>query len=68
MKTAIQILNAVLFAIFFFEYAVAMEPPQPAGTRRFLQTYAGQISTGAYPMLKPVWEMGYKVSDRSDVA
>ena len=40
-------------------YAVAMEPPQPAGTRRFLQIYAGQLPTGTFPTRKPVWQLGY---------
>jgi hypothetical protein len=64
MKTAATIVNILAFAVLFFDYAVAMEPPQPAGTRRFLQIYAGQLPTGAYPTLKPIWEMGFKLSDR----
>lgn len=64
MKTAKLIVNIFAFAVLFFDYAVAMEPPQPAGTRRFLQIYAGQHPTGTYPTLKPVWELGVKWGDR----
>jgi hypothetical protein len=64
MKTAALILNIFAFAALFIDYAVAMDPPQPAGTRRFLQIYAGQLPTGTFPTRKPVWELGYKISDR----
>lgn len=63
MKTAATIINILAFAVLFFDYAVAMEPPQPAGTRRFLQIYAGQLPTGSFPTLKPVWQMGYSQTD-----
>ncbi len=63
MKTAALILNVLAFVALFFDYAVAMDPPQPAGTRRFLQIYAGQLPTGAYPTLKPLWELGGRASD-----
>jgi len=63
MKTAATIINVLAFMALFFDYAVAMDPPQPAGTRRFLQIYAGQLPTGAYPTRKPVWELGGKASD-----
>ena len=58
MKTAAAILNIFAFTVFFCEYAVAMTPPEPAGTRRFLQIYAGQLPTGNSAR-KPVWEFGY---------
>ena len=64
MKTAPTIINILAFAALFFDYAVAMEPPQPAGTRRFLQIYAGQLPTGNYPTRKPVWELGGKMGDQ----
>ncbi|MGB8286700.1 hypothetical protein [Rhizobium ruizarguesonis] len=35
----------------------------PAGVRRALQTYAGQLPTGGYPTLKPVWQIGVDASD-----
>ena len=63
MKTAATIINVLAFMALFFDYAVAMDPPQPAGTRRFLQIYAGQLPTGAYPTRKPVWELGGKAGD-----
>lgn len=65
MKTAALIINVIAFSALFAEYAVAMQPPQPAGTRRLLQAYAGQLPTGAYPTLKPVWELGFRQNDRA---
>jgi len=65
MKTAAKLVNIFAFAALFFDYAVAMDPPQPAGTRRFLQIYAGQLPTGTYPTQKPVWELGVKWSDQA---
>jgi hypothetical protein len=59
MKTTATIINILAFAVLFSEYAVAMTPPEPAGTRRFLQIYAGQLPTGNFPTRKPVWQMGY---------
>lgn len=64
MKTAATLINIIAFAALFFDYAVAMTPPQPAGTRRFLQIYAGQLPTGAFATRKPVWELGVKWSDQ----
>ena len=63
MKTTATLINIFAFAVLFSEYAVAMTPPEPAGTRRFLQIYAGQLPTGSYPTRKPVWEMGYGQTD-----
>ena len=63
MKTRSLLINIIAFSALFFEYAVAMEAPQPAGTRRFLQIYAGQLPTGSFPTLKPVWQMGYSQTD-----
>lgn len=63
MKTSAIILNIIAFSALFLEYAVAMTPPEPAGTRRFLQIYAGQNPTGTFPTRKVVWEMGYSQTD-----
>jgi hypothetical protein len=63
MKTTATLINILAFAVLFSEYAVAMTPPEPAGTRRFLQIYAGQLPTGSFPTRKPVWEMGYSQTD-----
>jgi hypothetical protein len=65
MKSAATLINILAFAALFFDYAVAMVPPQPAGTRRFLQIYAGQLPTGAYPTLKPIREPAVKWSDQA---
>lgn len=64
MKTTATIINIFAFAVLFFDYAVAMKDVQPAGMRRTLQIYAGQLPTGTYPTLKPVWQMGYGVTDK----
>ncbi|MFM2279547.1 MAG: hypothetical protein RLZZ444_1778 [Pseudomonadota bacterium] len=58
MKPLALMINIFAFAVLFFDYAVAMQPVQPAGMRRCLQIYAGQLPTGAFPTLKPVWELG----------
>ena len=63
MKTTATLINIFAFAVLFSEYAVAMTPPEPAGTRRFLQIYADQLPTGSFPTRKPVWEMGYGQTD-----
>jgi hypothetical protein len=63
MKTTATLINIFAFAVLFFDYAVAMEQVAPAGMRRTLQIYAGQLPTGTYPTLKPVWEMGYRQTD-----
>lgn len=63
MKRFAALVNIFAFAVLFSEYAVAMTPPEPAGTRRFLQIYAGQLPTGSFPTLKPVWQMGYGQTD-----
>ena len=63
MKKTATLINIIAFAALFSEYAVAMTPPEPAGTRHFLQIYAGQLPTGSFPTRKPVWEMGYSHTD-----
>jgi len=63
MKTTATLINIMAFAALFFDYAVAMTPPEPAGTRRFLQIYAGQLPTGTFPTRKVVWEIGYSHTD-----
>lgn len=65
MKTVATMINILAFAALFFDYAIAMQPPQPAGTRRFLQIYAGQLPTGAFPTLKPVCEPGIGWRERA---
>ena len=62
MKTTAAILNLFAFTVFFCEYAVAMTPPEPAGTRRFLQSYSGQLPTGNSAR-KPLWAISYGHSD-----
>ena len=62
MKTTAILINIFAFAVLFTEYAVAMTPPEAAGTRRFLQIYAGQLPTGN-TIRKRVWEMGYSQTE-----
>lgn len=63
MKTIATIINILAFAIVFFDYAVAMQPVAPAGMRRTLQIFAGQLPTGSHPTIKPIWQMGYGMTD-----
>lgn len=63
MKTIATIINILAFTVVFFDYAVAMQPVAPAGMRRTLQIFAGQLPTGAHPTIKPIWQMGYSQTD-----
>jgi len=62
MKTLALSINVLGFAALFLAYAAGTSVERPSGVRRALQTYAGQLPTGAYPTLKPVWELGVTVS------
>lgn len=62
MKTLALSINVLGFAALFLAYAAGASVERPSGVRRALQTYAGQLPTGAYPTLKPVWELGGTVS------
>lgn len=63
MKPLATLINIVAFSALFVAYASVATPDRPAGVRRALQTYAGQMATGTYPTLKPVWEIGGGMSD-----
>ena len=63
MKTIATIINILAFTVVFFDYAVAMEQVAPAGMRRTLQIFAGQLPTGAHPTIKPIWQLGYGMTD-----
>ncbi|WP_428427741.1 hypothetical protein [Pararhizobium sp.] len=63
MKTLAALINVIAFSALFFAYANIGTVEKPAGVRRALQTYAGQLSTGAFPAQKPVWQVGAEVSD-----
>ncbi|OBZ92840.1 hypothetical protein ADU59_24230 [Pararhizobium polonicum] len=63
MKTLAPLINVIAFTALFFAYASVGNVEKPAGVRRALQTYAGQLPTGAYPTLKPVWQIGIDASD-----
>ncbi|WP_275789283.1 hypothetical protein [Pararhizobium gei] len=63
MKTLANIINVIAFSALFFAYASSATMEKPAGVRRALQIYAGQLPTGAYPTLKPVWQIGVDASD-----
>lgn len=63
MKTALKVFSIIPLMALFFDYAVAMQRVEPAGTRRCLRTIAGQTDAGTYPTLKPVWELGVKWAD-----
>lgn len=63
MKTLANIINVIAFSALFFAYASIATVEKPAGVRRALQTYAGQLPTGTFPTLKPVWQIGVETSD-----
>lgn len=56
MTTAAKFINIVAFAALFFDYAVAMAPPEESGTRRLLQVYAKQLPTGGVASFKALPE------------
>ena len=62
MKTLALIVNVAAFTALFFTYTAGDKAERPAGVRRTLQIYAGQLPTGARPTLKPVWELGVQGS------
>ncbi len=63
MKTLATFINVIAFTALFVAYASGASVEQPTGVRRALQTYAGQLPTGSYPTLKPVWQVGVDASD-----
>ncbi|MCF3642892.1 hypothetical protein LXM94_23275 [Rhizobium sp. TRM95111] len=63
MKTLALITNVIAFTALFVAYSMGTDVERPAGVRRAMQTYAGQLPTGAFPTLKPVWELGVKTND-----
>ena len=65
MKTLALTINVIGFIALFVAYAAGASVERPTGVRRALQTYAGQLPTGAYPTLKPVWELGVTVSSQA---
>ncbi|GLR53950.1 hypothetical protein GCM10007923_51670 [Shinella yambaruensis] len=62
MKALVLTINVLGFTALFLAYTMGAAVDRPKGVRRALQTYAGQLPTGAMPTLKPVWELGVKVS------
>lgn len=62
MKTLVLTINVLGFTALFLAYTMGAAVDRPSGVRRALQTYAGQLPTGAFPTLKPVWELGVKVT------
>lgn len=59
MTIAAQFINIVAFAALFFDYAVAMQPPEASGTRRLLQVYAKQLPTGGVAGFKALPEVRF---------
>ena len=62
MKALVLTINVLGFTALFLAYTMGAAVERPSGVRRALQTYAGQLPTGAFPTLKPVWELGVKAS------
>ena len=48
MKPLTTLINIVAFSALFVAYANVATPDRPAGVRRALQTYAGQMATGTW--------------------
>ena len=65
MKALTFTLNVLGFTALFLAYTMGASVDRPTGVRRALQTYAGQLPTGTFPTLKPVWELGVKVSSQA---
>ncbi len=63
MKILATLVNVIAFTALFVAYSAGGSIEKPTGVRRALQTYAGQLSTGAFPTLKPVWQIGVDASD-----
>ncbi len=63
MKQIIKLFGAIPLAVLFLDYAVAMQPVEPAGTRRSLRIISGQTDAGTFPTLKVNWELGVKYSE-----
>ncbi|URK88386.1 hypothetical protein LP421_14170 [Rhizobium sp. RCAM05350] len=63
MKTLAVLINVIAFSALFFAYVSVGTVEKPAGVRRALQTYAGQLSTGSFPTVKPVWQVGVETID-----
>lgn len=62
MKALVTLINVIAFSALFTAYAGGLSMEKPSGVRRALQTYAGQLPTGSFPTLKPVWEIGVTIS------
>ncbi len=62
MKALVTLINVIAFSALFTAYAGGLSMEKPSGVRRALQTYAGQLPTGSFPTLKPVWEVGVTIS------
>ncbi len=54
MKKPALALNILAFAALFLAYTAAAEAERPAGVRRALQTYAGEVSVDAQPVTDAV--------------
>lgn len=63
MKTLAALINVIAFSALFFAYASVGTVEKPAGVRRAMQTYAGQLPTGAFVIQKPVCQIGVTASD-----
>ena len=63
MKTALTLINVLAFAALFAVHVAGNPAERPSGVRRAMQIYAGQLPTGSYPTLKPVWELGVETAD-----
>lgn len=65
MNTVAKALTVIAFAALFFDYAVAMQPPETGGTRRMLQVYAKTLPTGGVAGFKALPEVRFVDLDRA---
>lgn len=53
-------INVIAFAALFLAYTEGSAAERPQGVRRAMQTYAGQVATGAYPALEAIVQTGMR--------
>ncbi|NRP71419.1 hypothetical protein ILFOPFJJ_02305 [Ensifer psoraleae] len=65
MNTLSTLINAIAFTALFVAYEGGSHSDRPSGVRRALQTYAGQGSSGAFPVTGFLWSDS-RPCERSD--
>ncbi|APG83672.1 hypothetical protein [Sinorhizobium americanum] len=57
MSSLATFINAVAFTALFAAHASAAPVERPAGVRRALQIYAGELTNSASMRLEPMWRL-----------